>query len=122
MNFVDVEALVRVFLGAKVSPVKVHTKMPANRPEKFVRAWRTGGAAANRVLDQPIITVQGWAPDSVTASALAGDCREFLFNDYTLMPLVRSVEEVTGLYLDPDPETGIDRYTFSVQLQVRAKR
>jgi hypothetical protein len=38
------------------------------------------------------------------------------------MPLVRAVEEVTGPYFDPDPGTGVDRYSMSVQLSVRAKR
>lgn len=122
MRFPDVEAMVRGFLALRRAPVKVVTKVPADRPVTFVRSWRTGGASLNRVLDQPIITVQGWGPDSVSASRLAEDCREDLLHDWSLMPLVRGVEEVTGLYFDPDPQTGIDRYTFSVQLQVRAKR
>lgn len=122
MRFPDVEAMVREFLAMKVAPVKVHTKVPATRPAMFVRVWRTGGAASNRVLDQPLVTVQAWAPDSVAASELAGDCREAILNDYTLMPLVRGVEEVTGPYFDPDPSTGIDRYSLTFQLSVRAAR
>ncbi len=121
MKFPDSEATVGTFLRARVS-VPVVSKVPATRPTKFVRVWRTGGAALNRVLDRPIITVQAWAPDDGQASELANACRQLLFNDYTVMPLVRGVEEVTGLYFDPDPATGVDRYTFSVQLQARAAR
>jgi len=122
MRLPDVETLVIAFLNARLAPIQAHSKVPASRPATFVRAWRTGGAALNRVIDQPIISVQAWAPDGVSASDLAQDCREHLFNEYTLMPLVRSVEEVSGLYYDPDPTAGIDRYTFSVQLSVRAAR
>lgn len=122
MNFVDVESLARGFLIPVVSPVSVHTKVPATRPATFVRVWRTGGAAANRVLDRPIITVQVWGPDSVSAATLAGVCREALLSEGPSLPLVRGVEEVSGLYFDPDPSTGVDRYTFSVQLSVRAQR
>lgn len=122
LSFPDVEAMVRQFLEMKVAPVKVHTKVPSTRSATFVRAWRTGGAATNRVLDQPLVTVQAWAPDSVAASKLAGDCREAILNEYTQMPLVRRVEEVTGPYFDPDPSTGIDRYSLTFQLSVRAAR
>jgi hypothetical protein len=122
MNLVDAEAMVRAFLDARISPVKVHTMVPAVRPVKFVRAWRTGGSAVNRVLDRPQITVQAWDETTLGASALARLCRDELFNNYTVMPLVRGVEEISGLYFDADPGTGIPRYTFTVALSVRAKR
>ena len=122
MRFPDAEALAITFLTSKVGVVPVASKVPATRPAKFVRVWRTGGASMNRILDRPILTVQAWAADTATASALAQDCREAFFDDYTQMPLVRGVEEVSGVYFDPDPSTGTDRYTFSVQLQVRAHR
>lgn len=122
MRFPDAEAMVRAFLVPVVAPVKVYTKVPATRPAKFVRVWRTGGAATNRVLERPLITVQAWAGNSVDASALLGDCREALLHDGFDMTLVRAVEEVTGPYFDPDPSTGADRYSLTVQLSVRAKR
>lgn len=122
MSFPDAEAMVRSFLAAKVAPVRVQTKVPANRPATFVRVWRTGGAAVNRVLERPLITVQAWDTNSVAAIELAGKCRHSLLNHSAEIPLVRAVEEVTGPYYDPDPDTGIDRYSFTVQLSVRAKR
>lgn len=121
MSLVDVEAMIVGFLGARLSE-SVATKVPADRPASFVRVWRTGGVATSRVLDRPMITVQAWAPNTVDAGALAGRCRDALFNEYTAMPLVRGVEEISGLYFDPDPDSGVDRYTFTVQLSVRAKR
>lgn len=121
MTFPDVEAMVIDFLNTRIVP-PVSGKVPTPRPVKFVRAWRTGGAAVNRILERPTITIQGWAEDDAEAAALTRECREFLLNQYTLMPLVRGVEEVTGPYFDPDPDTGIDRYSCSIQLSVRAAR
>ncbi|MFF2054115.1 hypothetical protein ACFVU2_21090 [Leifsonia sp. NPDC058194] len=117
----DVEAMVVAFLDARVTQ-PVSTRIPNPRPATFVRAWRTGGSAVNRVLEQAQITVQGWASDDVSAGDLTRQCRGSLFNDYTAMPLVKRVEEVAGLYYDPDPETGISRYSFTVSLMVRAHR
>ena len=119
MRFPDAETLAVQLVRAAVHPVRVVTRVPASRPAEFVRVWRTGGAAANRVLDQPLITAQAWGAN---ADELARACREAFLHNYTLLPLVRGVEEVTGPYQDPDPATNTDRVTFTVQLQVRAAR
>lgn len=120
MNMPDAEQVVGVFLRSKLG-VHVGTKVPNPRPAEFVRAWRSGGAATSRVLDMPHITVSAWAESSPRAAEIAGAARDALFNESAGMTLVRGVEEVGGLYFDPDPATGIDRYTFTVQLRVRAR-
>lgn len=119
MRFPDSEKLVVRFLAMKLHPLHVGTKVPRTRPAEFVRVWRTGGASANRVLDQPILTVQAWGSNS---HELIRQCREALMNEYTLLPLVRGVSEVTGPYYDPDPGSNEDRYSCSLQFQVRAQR
>lgn len=121
VEFADAEKLARDFLDPRTeSPVA--TKVPDPRPERFTRAWRSGGAAQNRLVDQPIITVSCTAPDSVTASADANAARAAFLNEYSAMPLVRRVEEVSGVYFDPDPDTNEDRYSFSVRMTVRGRR
>jgi len=122
MRFADAESLVLAFLTPVVTPVKVGTLVPATRPDKFVRIFRTGGAASNRVVERVQITVQAWAKDTVTAFELATDCRMRLLENYTLMPLVRGVTETGGLYFNPDPGTGAPRYQFTIELMVRATR
>lgn len=117
----DVEALVGSFLRARL-PVPVSTKVPNPRPARFIRAWRTGGAASNRVLEEAQVTVTCAASNSVQASDDARAARSLLMNEYTAMPLVRGVEEVSGPYSDPDPDTNGDRYSFTVRLRVRAAR
>lgn len=121
MRFVGVDAMVRAFLKP-VAGVPVHVSVPGTRPASFVRVFRNGGGAANRVLDRPVVTVEAWAADSVAAAELADKCRHALLNDYEGMPLVRGVEEITGPYFIPDPESEVPRYRFSVRLFVRAAR
>ena len=122
MRFPDTEAMARSFLLSVAAPVKVVTTVPSTRPAKFVRLFRTGGAAENRVLERSQLTVQAWASDTVEAANLASVCREAFMNNYSLMPLVRGVNEVGGLHFDPDPDTGIPRYSFTIELMVRAAR
>lgn len=117
----DVEAMVIGFLNARLTP-DFSTRVPKPRPARFGVVWRTGGGAANRVVERAQVTVTCWAADSVTASSDAGAARHELLNNYTGMPLVRGVEDVSGPYYDPDPDTGLPRYSFTMQLNVRGKR
>jgi hypothetical protein len=126
MKFVDVEDLARRRLqqaGVYAGGASVHIKVPKERPATFLRVWRTGGAATNRVLDLPLITVESW---SATSDKIAADnanvARQLLLNASAVMPLVRGVEEVTGPFYDPDPVSGVTRYTFTVRMRVRATR
>lgn len=121
----DVEAMAVEFSGSKTT---ADTGTWVKQPARYVRVWRTGGAAVNRVLERAQITVTCGAKNSGTengstiASRDANALRHAFLNDYTEMPLVRGVAEVAGLYSDPDPDTGDDRYTFTVELMVRAAR
>lgn len=110
----------RAFLLAQVPGVRVATKVPADRPVRFIRAWRNGGSASSRVQDNPTVTVDCWAASDVDALELASRCRDAFLNNYTAMPLVRGVEETGSFYSVPDPESGSSRYRFSVRLRVRA--
>lgn len=120
MRFDDVEAMVKPFIGSRVAGTKVGTKVPNPRPASFVRAWVTGGAAVNRVLERVQITIDVWGTSTAASSGMIGDIRHAFLNDYTEMPLVRGVEEITRPYFNPDGD--IDRYRFTVALMVRAGR
>ena len=122
MSFPDAQAMARQFLLPVVAPHRVVGEVPAERPETFVLAWRSGGGASNRVVDRPQITVEAWAPDSVSAFELIEACRTALLNGSSRMPLVRGVEEITGPYWTPDPDTKTPRWRLTVQLTVRARR
>jgi hypothetical protein len=122
MRFPDVDAMVRAFLLPHVNPVPVHVSVPSSRPAEFIVARRNGGAALNRVVDQPVVTVDAWAKTSVRASELAEDARQAFHNHYADMPLVHGVEEVTGPYSVPDDESKSPRFRFTVRLSARASR
>lgn len=122
MSFPDVEAVAVAFLKPPVAPVKVGTKTPNPRPTSFVKVYRSGGAAVNRVLENAQLTVEGEAPTQEAAFELTSKCREHFLHRYTLMTLVRGASEVGGLYFAPDPDTNIPRYRFTVGLMVRAGR
>lgn len=117
----NVDAMLLAFFGPRLS-VPVHMKVPETRPESFVRAWRVGGGAMNRAVDQPLVTVQGWAKSDLAAHDLAAKCRDLLLNESAALPLVRRVEVVSGPYLDPDPDSKQPRYTVTARLIVRGRR
>lgn len=119
--FADAEALMPAFLGPVVD-VRVVSTVPSPRPDEFVQAWRSGGAASNRVREVVHITVTAWAKSKPRASELARIAQDAFFNQSTRLKLLRGVQEVSGVYYDPDPDSGAPRYTFTVALTMRAAR
>ena len=117
----DVEVMVRDFLEGEVA-ADVVTYVPTPRPSTFVRVWRTGGTARNRVVDDAQVTVECWAGSKGAASDLSREVRGLIHAAATreALPALRRVHEVGGPYYDPDPESGADRYTFTAILRVRA--
>lgn len=124
MTFPDIEAVLRQHLlaAAYEKGASVHTRVPSPRLANFLRVWRSGGAADNRVVDEPLITVESWGEDDKVASDNANIARERILSHSSEMTLVRRVEERVGPYYDPDPVSGSPRYTFTVELRVRRAR
>lgn len=126
----DTEALVAAYLadqlteryGEQYGEVEVATRVPNPRPTPFVRVFRTGGPARNRVLDEAQITVQTWAATTAQAAELITTCRDLLLNaaHRDAIALLRRTEDVSGTYYDPDPDATDARYTVTVRLAVRA--
>lgn len=122
MAFQDAEQIVIRFWGL-VTATPAGRSVPGERPRLFIRSWRTGGVAVNRVLDAPIITTQVWGTDPEDIGAvvdLSLQLRDALYGRSSLMPPVRRIEEVTGLYDDVDPDSDSPRYTFASRLFIRA--
>lgn len=111
--FVDAEDKVAAFFRPRVVALggRSVTQIPRDRPVILVRSWRTGGAAVNRRLDSPIITTQVWHASKEEAADLAGSLRDFYYASWG-----RRMQEVSGLYYDPDPASEAHRYTWSTQL------
>lgn len=121
MSFPDVEQMLRDFLAADTGQ-KVETEIPGTRPAVFTHLWRSGGGALSRVLEKPIITITAWDVSATAAHDRLQECRDALLNRSGGMPLVRRVEEITGPYWDPDPDSNLPRYSMNVRPTVRAQR
>jgi hypothetical protein len=120
--FPDVEGLVIAYLRSKLTDgTKAYTKVPAQRPNRFVKITAAGGADRNLVLSSRLVIVQCWDLDAVKASELAEWCYAILRSaqhDATA-PDVRNVAIVSAPQSFPDPDTSTPRYQFTVQLDLR---
>lgn len=117
----DVEARLVGYL-AEALPVSVSTRVPNPRPSRFVRVWRTGGPVTLRVMDRPVVTVEAWGADEVGAHDLAEQARSLLLDGARRRTAGLHTVAVQSMYSDPDPDTGIPRYTITATVSVRAMR
>lgn len=102
--------------------VPFSTRIPATRPESFVRLVRVGGPRRDLITDRPMVVFEAWAKteDEAGELGLLLQARVFALAQ-TDHPLgyVRAVTEVGGLQSFPDPVSNSPRYQFTVQLDTR---
>lgn len=120
----DTEAAAVTFLrsGLGVLADKVATKVPATMPAKMVRVSLTGGTRRDVASDTAQLTVECWAGDEPTASALARTAYALMLSaawNTAGGVFVRRVETVGGVQFFPDPDTAKPRYQFTVRWHVR---
>lgn len=117
--FPDAEAVMVEHLPARVG-VPVTTKVPASRPDSFLRVQRTGGSRRDRVTDRPMLTFEAWAPTETAAQDLAALAHGhlYLLADEQVGP-VRACRDVGGPVSSPDPESDTPRYVFTVLVDMR---
>lgn len=116
----DAEALVAAFFRPRLEEIdadaRTVTAVPNPRPPVLLVVRRTGGTAANRRLDQPIMTMTLWHQSRTEAAGVAGELRSIFYSSWG-----RRMEEVSGLYYDPDPASEADRYSWSTQLWIPSR-
>lgn len=123
--FGDATAAVVALLGTALAPVPVSARVPADRPDEFVTAYRTGGAARNVVVDDATMIVEGWSFQAERAQDLAQRARAAVHaarGDRVgpQLLLVCDVGELAGPALLPDPLSSQTRYTLTLQVSFRA--
>lgn len=115
-----VEAETGIFVG---------TKVPADRPKRFIRTLRTGGFRRDAVTDVARITFECWAPSSTEAERDAQIVRDLLSRatgtvlssrDGSRFKIHR-VEEVAGPADSPDLDTASPRYTLTSEVHLRGR-
>lgn len=107
-------------------PQEVGTKVPADRPGRFVTVTRAGGRRVNPFTDSVMLIVQAWDDDTVLgesrAEQTANLCSGILgasSGTWVGGAKVRHWEpNALPSYL-PDPDTGIDRFQFTGELRLR---
>lgn len=116
MAFDAVAALV-AWLPGKCG-VPVSSKVPEERPERFVTVERTGGARSIGS-DRPALAVQAWAQTDAEAAQLALGCADALVRE-----CAREIPQVCrctveGVYDFPDPDSRQSRQQLSVYMVTR---
>lgn len=123
----DLPVMAITFIRSKTSWTDVSTKVKNPRPSKYVQVI-DGGGPANRVFVDALLTVSvgadsaGGENGDTIARREARKLHHAFLNDSSEMPLVRGVESMSSPYFDPDPDTGGDRYSFTIRWRVRGAR
>lgn len=102
--------------------VPVRSRVPAQRPARFVRVFRTGGPRANIVTDGAQLTVEAWSTSDVEAHDLAQAARAIvggLEGTVTGGVTVCTVDEFSGPAFLPDPTSDQSRFTWTTSVNVR---
>lgn len=119
IRFPAVEPLLRAHLLPLID-VPIHTAMPETLPATFVVLRRTGGPRVGLVVDQPMVTVEAWAPTVPQASELAQTVRAHLNATPGRLAGVHRVQEFSGPALLPSPDAPNHvRSTWTVAIDVR---
>jgi hypothetical protein len=114
----DMEAFVVSFLKTHTS-MPVGTRVPNLMRECFVRVSQTGGTRRDVITDTAAVLVECFAPDTVSASNIAGVCRAYLLSAAALTDEVTRIVDGGGPVFLPDPLTNTPRYQFLIELHMR---
>lgn len=122
MEFVNAVNAVNGYLRDVLTGVRFVTTVPDPRPDRFVRAIRTGGFRRDAVTDVARITFECWNTDKVEAERDAQTIRvalDALPGRVLSGAKVHRVSEVAGPSDSPDISTGHPRYVESFELHLR---
>lgn len=127
----DVEALIVAYLNtelaARSNAARASTKVPASKPNTFVRVLRTGGPR-DFVIDRAQMTLEAWARPNRPADAaslmelvrgLIGALDRFTYGGVTYQ--FYEPQEFSGPANRPDPDSEWERYTETFSVGVRAR-
>ena len=102
---------------------KIGAKVPDGPRGKFVLVRRVGGPFDWPVKDQPMVTVETWAPTHAQAHDLCRKVQALIWTLYGrkvgTMPQIYNIEEVAGPTWFPDPDSAEPRYMFTIIIPYR---
>jgi hypothetical protein len=102
---------------------QVVSQVPQARPDRFILLRRVGGPHRDWVVDDAMLTVEGWGKTQTTALDVCNDARALL-HDLRRIHVVNGIAvynviEIAGPGWLPDGDTGTPRYTMTVQIPHR---
>jgi hypothetical protein len=102
--------------------VPVRDRVPETRPSRLVVVRRVGGVRRNEVTDEPMVTVEAWAPTHQEAQDLCALSRALIHalpgTVQSSVPVYR-VTDVAGPQLLPDPLSNHPRYSCTLTVAMR---
>lgn len=102
--------------------IPVRDRVPTTRPARFVVVRRVGGVARNVVTDEPMVTVEAWAPTHQEAQDICALARALIHalpgTVQGSTPVYR-ITDVSGPQLLPDELSAQPRYTCTLQVAMR---
>lgn len=125
--FANAVNLLNAYVEREVG-VHVGTKVPDDRPKRFIRTVRTGGFRRDAITDVARVTFECWAPSSTEAERDAQTVRDLLYRSPgTVLSnrearfKIHRVEEVAAPADSPDPDTASPRYTLTSEVHLRGR-
>jgi len=122
----DAVYVIGAFLQAELPDygwtVPVRDRVPETRPQRFVVVRRVGGVLRNPVTDEPMLTVEAWAPTHQEAQDLCAVSRALIHSlpgQVVGTVAVYRITDVSGPQLLPDELSAQPRYTCTLQVALR---
>lgn len=119
--------LVNAFTEASTGVTCV-TKVPRDRPKRFIRTVRVGGFRRDVVTDVARIVFECWNTSSTAAERDAQMVRDLFyrargttFRAEGQSYKVHGVDEVAAPADNPDPDTTASRYTLTLEIHLRGR-
>lgn len=113
----------REAMAARGDPVPAGTRVPAQRPRRFVTVHRIGGSRLDVITDRPRLDVHCWGATEEEAADLVAVVRPLTFAAPGWRgAVVYDVAEVGGPNLLVDSETSLPKYAFAVEVSIRGVR
>ena len=104
------------------------TRVPSERPARFIRTTRTGGFRRDVITDVARITFECWGGTATEAEHDAQTVRDLYFRSRgTVLSntearfTIHRVEEIAAPADNPDPDSDAARYTLTLEVHLRGR-
>lgn len=121
---ITIDHLVEVLPFDGYTDATVHGEIPNPRPDEFIVVERIGGPRQTLVSDAAHLAVDCWSTDDVAAHDIAQIVRARILSmrgEVIGGYAVGRIDEMSGPYRNPDPDSAQPRYSFQVTVPVRGE-